>query len=78
MGVDDERSKNTFEFEFLMRSDMSNSSLLMRYINRVKPQIHHFYINYTTSTLVKNFACGAFVWVAFVDSWEKARENIDL
>jgi len=30
MGVDDERSKNTFEFEFLMRSDMSNSSLLMR------------------------------------------------
>ena len=30
MGVDDERLKNTFEFEFLMRSDMSNSSLLMR------------------------------------------------
>ena len=74
--VDDERSKKTFEFEFLMRSDMSNSSLLMRYINRVKHQIHQFYINYTI--LVKIFACGAFVLVAFVDSWGKARENIDL
>jgi hypothetical protein len=48
----------------------------MRYINRVKPQIHQFYINYTI--LVKNFACGAFVLVAFVDFGGKARENIDL
>ena len=74
--VDDESSKNAVEIEFLMRSDMSKSSLLMRYINRDITQIHQINENYTT--LIENFACGAFVMVAFVDSWGKARENIDL
>ena len=31
--VDDERSKNAVEIEFLMRSNMSKSSLLMRLVN---------------------------------------------
>ena len=59
-----------------MRSEMSKSSLLMRFINRDKAQIHKINENYTTR--IENFACGAFVMVAFVDSWGKARENIDL
>ena len=32
--MNDERLKNAVEIEFLMRSNMSKSSLLMRYINR--------------------------------------------
>ena len=45
MGVDDERSKSTFEFEFLILDEiryMSKSSLLMRYVNRVKAQNMNF------------------------------------
>ena len=52
-----------------MRSDMSKSSLLMRYINRDIAEIHQ--IN-------EKFACGAFLMVDFVNSWGKPRENIDL
>ena len=46
--VDDERSKNAVEIEFLMRSEMSKSSLLMRFINRdiakiykIKRKLYH-------------------------------------
>ena len=59
-----------------MRSEMSKSSLLMRFINRDIAEIHQINENYTTR--IENFACGAFVMVAFVDFWGKARENIDL
>ena len=59
-----------------MRSEVSKSSLLMRFINRDIAHLHQINENYTT--LIENFACGAFLMVAFVDSWGKARENIDL
>ena len=63
----DERSKNAIEIKFLMRSNMSKSSLLVRLINRDKTQTRRFHENYTT--LIENFACGADVMIAFVDSW---------
>ena len=65
--VDDERSKNAVEIEFLMRSNISKSSLLMRLLNRDKRQTRRFHENYTT--LIENFACGADVMIPFADSW---------
>ena len=65
--VDDERSKNAVEIEFLMRSNISKSSLLMRLLNRDKRQTRRFHENYTT--LIENFACGAHVMIAFVNYW---------
>ena len=54
MGVDDERSKNTFEIEFLMRSDMSKSSFTDEICKPCQSSNTSIHIHYTI--FVKTFS----------------------